>query len=255
MKRKTQRSGPEGVAHRLNGAIQKGDFRAGEKVPSERELAARWNVSRPIVREGISMLVARGVLQRRHGVGTFVNDTDQQLATDVWAHLVRDDPNLQGDLIEFRHMLERSAAELAAERHDAADRERLEAAEAAVDLAFRGNDTRQKMQADLLFHQAIADATHNQVYSSLMQSMHRILYEHMRLTLIGHETDVLVQKKVRAQHRALMEAILARDADTAGQITTGHIEFVRVQLNHLATTQEASRKLRAKSRSVAAPKG
>lgn len=238
MKHTARRSGPEAVAHRLQRAIQKGEFGPGEMVPSERMLAERWKVSRPLVREGIGMLVARGVLQRRHGRGTFVNDVDQQLATDVWSHLVRDDPDFQGDLLEFRHTLERHAAELAAERHDEADREKLQAAEAAVHRAFSGGDARQQMQTDLAFHQAIADATHNQVYSSLMQSMHRILYEHMRLTLAGNEAS-RIREKVQAQHRTLLHAILARNAGMAGSICAGHIEFVRVQLNHLAPRRRA----------------
>jgi DNA-binding FadR family transcriptional regulator len=240
MTRSSQRSGPEVVAHRLQRAIHKGEFAPGELVPSERALAERWKISRPIVREGIGMLVARGVLQRQHGRGTFVNEIDQQLATDVWSHLVRDDPELQRDLLEFRHTLERHAAELAAERHDRADREKLQAAEAAVHHAFCGDDAREQMQADLAFHQAIADATHNQVYSSLMQSMHRILYEHMRLTLAGNEMSI-VRENVRTQHRALLQAIVARDVESAGAICAEHIEFVRVKLNHLAPRRRSVR--------------
>lgn len=221
------------VADCLHRAIQTGRFAPGKAVPSERALAARWKISRPIIREGIGMLVARGILVRRHGLGTFVNETAQQFSAEVWVHLVRDDPNLQRDVLEFRHALERHTAQLAATRHDAADRERLRAAEAAVDRAFCGTDPEVQMQADLAFHHTIADATHNLLHSSLTQSMHRILYEHMQLSLYGHEGDDDLRNKVRAQHRAILHAILSRDAEAAGGSAAAHIEFVRIRLNYL----------------------
>ncbi len=202
-------------------------------VPSERALAARWGISRPIIREGIGMLVARGILVRRHGRGTFVNETDEQVSAQVWAHLVRDDPNLQRDVLEFRHALERHAAQLAAERHDAPDRERLRDAEAEVHRAFCGSDSERQMRADLAFHHTIADATHNLLHSSLTQSMHRMLYEHMQLSFCGHQGDDVLKQQVRAQHRALLDAILSRDADAAGVSAAAHIDFVRIRLNPL----------------------
>jgi DNA-binding FadR family transcriptional regulator len=202
-------------------------------VPSERALAARWGISRPIIREGIGMLVARGILVRRHGRGTFVNETDEQVSAEVWAHLVRDDPNLQRDVLEFRHALERHAAQLAAECHDATDRERLRDAEAEVHRAFCGSDPERQMHADLAFHHTIADATHNLLHSSLTQSMHRMLYEHMQLSFCGHEGDDELKQQVRAQHRALLDAILSRDAEAAGISAAAHIDFVRIRLNYL----------------------
>ncbi|HEY0917100.1 MAG TPA: FadR/GntR family transcriptional regulator [Solimonas sp.] len=227
------RSGPQTVANRLERAIQKGEIRPGEAVPSERELAAQWGYSRPIIREGISMLVAKGILTRRHGRGTFLNDISQQVGSSIWADLSRRHPDLQAHLLEFRHMLERRSAELAAERHDARDRQRLQDAEAAVHLAFSARDRQQRMRADLALHHSIADATHNPVYGYLMRSMHKMLHEHMELSLIGHDDDAELLGQVQRQHRLLVQAILARDAEAAGQIAAGHIEFIRVRLNHL----------------------
>ncbi|NGY03244.1 FadR/GntR family transcriptional regulator [Solimonas terrae] len=234
-------SGPEAVARRLDRAIKKGEFKAHEAVPSERVLAERWGVSRPIVREGIGMLVAKGILTRRHGRGTFVNDIEEQLGSEVWADMSRSHPYIQGDLLEFRHMLERHAAELAAERHTAKDATRLRETEEAVYAAFLNDDRRQRMIADLAFHHSIAEATHNPVYAYLMKSMHKVLYEHMQLTLIGTESNAREFRQVQAQHRALVQAILARDAHGAGRIAAEHIDFVRVRLNHLAPSRAPTR--------------
>src|SRR5262249_23015067 len=156
-----------------------------ERLPSERALAQRWRVSRPLVREGISMLVARGLLRRKQGLGTYVNDALEQFGSDVWADMSRRYPDLPGAFFEFRHMLECHASERAAERHDARDRKSLEAAEAAVNDAFAGADGRQQITSDLAFHSAIAEATHNPVFVYLMRSLHKLVLDHMQLTLAG----------------------------------------------------------------------
>jgi DNA-binding FadR family transcriptional regulator len=230
-------SRPDNVARRLEQAIQKGEVKPGERVPSERALSSRWRISRPIVREGISMLVAKGLLSRRHGSGTYVNETTEQFGAEVWADMSRRYPDLPGDFFEFRHMLECRAAELAAERHDAADRKRLEAAEAAVSVAFQGTDRGRLMRTDIAFHHAIAEATHNPVFAYLMISLQKLLHDHMQLTLAGTDTQSDIYRLVRKQHRNLLLAILARDPVAAGKAAADHIDLVRVKMNHLQPRQ------------------
>lgn len=221
------------MARRLERAIQRGEFSAGQRMPSERQLAERWGVSRPVVREGIAMLVAKGVLSRRHGSGTYVNDADSHLSVEVWRDLAKRDDTLQADLIEFRHMLERRAAELAALRHDAGDRERLKATAAAVDDAWAGTDRSRQLLTDAAFHHAIADATHNPVFAYLMRSLHQLLLEHMRLTHAGTRVQSGVTKDVQQQHRRLLDAILSGDPAAAGAAASDHLDYVQVRLNHL----------------------
>ncbi|HZP13628.1 MAG TPA: FadR/GntR family transcriptional regulator [Nevskiaceae bacterium] len=224
---------PDSIARRLERAIQKGQFAPGSRLPSERDLAQRWQASRSIVREGISMLVAKGLLSRRHGSGTYVNAPSDHFGAEVWADMSRRYPDLPADFFEFRHMLECRAAELAAERHDAGDRKRLQAAQAAVDAAFRGGDRELQMRTDIAFHHAIAEATHNPVFAYLMISLHKLLHDHMQLTLAGTTPRSEVFRHVVAQHRRLLDSILARDAVEAGRAAAAHIDFVRVRMNHL----------------------
>ncbi|HSW14542.1 MAG TPA: FadR/GntR family transcriptional regulator [Solimonas sp.] len=235
-------SAPQTVADRLERAIRKGEFKPNDAIPSERVLAENWGLSRPIIREGISMLVAKGILTRRHGRGSFVNDIEAQLGNSIWGDMSRRHPNIQGDLLEFRHMLERRCAELAAERHTAQDRRRLEEAEAAVYLAFCGDDKQKQMEADIALHHSIADATKNPVYGYLMRSMHRVLLDHMQLTLVGHAANQELLAQIQQQHRSLIQAILARDAQSAGEIAAGHIEFVSVRMNHIKPPREPRRR-------------
>ncbi|HEY1077548.1 MAG TPA: FadR/GntR family transcriptional regulator [Fontimonas sp.] len=225
--------GSEAVARRLERAIQRGDFGPGQRLPSERDLAERWQVSRAIVREGLAMLVAKGTLTRRHGSGTYVTEADSRRGVEIWRDMAMRHENLQGDLLEFRHMIERRAAELAAQRHDAHDRSQLEAAGESVERAWSGADRKEQLRADAAFHHAIAEATHNPVFAYLMQSLHQLLLEHMQLTHAGTALQSTVTREVQLQHRALLQAILARDAVAAAQAASDHLDYVQVKLNHL----------------------
>lgn len=226
-------SRPQMVARRLLAAIQRGTFKAGAPMPSERVLAERWGFSRPAIREGISMLVAKGTLTRRQGVGTFLNDASEQRSVEIWADMALQHPDLQGDLIEFRHMLECRAAELAAQRHDAQDRVRLEQTAAAVDQAWKTGGRKEQLLTDVAFHHAIAEATHNPVFSYLMSSLHTLLLSHMQLTAAGTQIKTREAEQVRHQHQMLLKAILSRNPKAASTAAAGHLDYVRVHLNHL----------------------
>lgn len=225
--------GAEGVAVRLERAIQSGKFKAGERVPSERDLAARWKLSRTVVREGLAMLVSRGTLSRKHGSGTYVNAPELQRGMEVWREMASRHEDIQADLIEFRQMLECRSAELAAKRHDAADRRRLELAGAEVEAAWSGVDREQQLRTDAALHHAIADATHNPVFAVLMRSLHQVLLEHMHVTHAGTQLQSEVTRDVQAQHRNLVSAILARDPVAARAAAATHLQYVRVRLNFL----------------------
>ncbi len=224
---------PDAVAKRLQLAIQGGEFSPGQPLPSERVLSQQWGISRSIIREGIAMLVARGLLTRVQGRGTFVNAVEEQMDSQVWADIATDLPGLQDHMLEFRQLLEGRAAQLAAARHSAEDRRRLKEAGEAVDQAWREGGAREQLRTDLALHQCIAQATHNPVISSLMSSLHRLLLEHMQLSVAGHVRDPQVNAAVRDQHQTLVAAILSRDLDAAGRAAEDHLDFVRVRLNHL----------------------
>lgn len=219
------------VAERLERAIVAREFEG--RLPPERELARRYRVSRGTVREALGMLVARGLLTRRQGAGTFINDDTDRRTAEVWSDMVARHPRLQESLIEFRAMLECRAAELAAARHTPADRRRLQQAAKTVDAAYGGGDRRMQIEADVALHRAIADAAHNPVFSYLMASLMKLLHEHVQLSIAGLQPQSEPARQLRAQHQLLVEAILARDSGSAGRAAGRHMDYVRVQLNDL----------------------
>lgn len=227
----------EQVARHLENAILEGRFRPDRRLPSERLLAAELAVSRATVREAIGTLVSRGLLTKRQGDGTYVVEQSDRQMAEVWLDMARQHPRLQSDLVEFRAMLESRAAELAASRHDENDRERLQATHEAVDAAYAGSDRREQIRSDVAFHRAIADATHNPVFSYLMSSLLKLLHEHVQLSLAGLEPQSQTSQQLRAQHRALLVAILEGDSEQARRVAAGHMDFVAVRLNALTRVQ------------------
>lgn len=223
----------DGVAQHLERAILEGRFRPDERLPSERDLATRWGVSRPTVREGIGLLVAKGLLVRRQGDGTYVNNRTDQKMAEIWEDMARRHPDIQGDLIEFRQMLECKTAELAAERFDDHDREAMEKAWAEVDAAYEMDDRHRQIRADLAFHRSIADAAHNPVFSYLLVSLIKLLGEHVKVSIAGLAPDSATARQLRLQHRAMLDAILAGDAAQAARAAGSHMEFVRTRLNDI----------------------
>ena len=222
----------EHVAEAIERAIFAYEFRG--RLPPERELAARYAVSRATLREALSLLVARGLLTRRQGSGTYINDDTDRRMAEVWSDMADRHPRLQDDLIEFRVMLECHTAQLAAARHDDVDRARLAQAAEAVDAAYSGSDRHEQIRADVAFHRAIADASHNPVFTYLVASLLKLLHDHVQLSIAGLAPGSDTARQLRAQHRALAEAILARDVAAAGRCAEAHMRFVRVTLNDSA---------------------
>lgn len=221
------------VTRHLEQAIADGRYVAGRRLPAERTLADQLQVSRATAREAIGLLVARGVLERRQGDGTYVVAATERRMAEIWQDMARNHPMLQADLVEFRAMLEGRTAELAALRHDDGDRERLRSAHAAVDAAYNGSDRQAQIRSDVAFHRAIADATHNPVFSYLIASLLALLHDHVQVSLAGLSPHSPVSQQLRRQHDALLAAILQRDPDRARAVAGGHMDYVAVQLNAL----------------------
>ncbi|NDY91343.1 FadR/GntR family transcriptional regulator [Ideonella livida] len=218
----------DGLATRLEREIvREGRWKPGERLPAEREWAQTLGVSRGALREALGQLAERGLVQRRHGSGTWVSDQPDARKGDPWAQLLQRQPLMQGDLLEFREMLEIRCAELAAQRADASDRARLTERLAAVDAAYAGADRQAQVQADVAFHRALADATHNPVFGYLVATLLDLLHQHVHLSIADLAPRSDEAQALCRQHGALCAAVLAADAPAAAQAAGEHIHFVR----------------------------
>lgn len=151
------------IASRVRALIEEQNLEAGMKLPAERQLALQLGVSRNSLREALAKLVSEGVLVSRRGGGTFVrwqHETwSEQNIVQPLKTLLADDPDYSFDILEARHAIEASTAWHAAMRATSADKEKIR-------LCFDATlseDPDLASQADVRFHLAIAEASHNVV--------------------------------------------------------------------------------------------
>ena len=231
------------VASELEKRILEGSLKPGDVLPAERDLALELGVSRPSLREAIQTLVSKGLLTTRHGCGTTVTDRLEAHFVDPWQDMLKGHPMLHRDLLEFRQMLEGQAAHLAAERALDVDIQRLDVVYAVLEAAYDSNDIRACINADVAFHQAVAEAAHNVLIGHLSASLMRVIHGHVATNLAQLHTQPPRWDQLKAQHHAIWQAIRNHQPQMADQAARSHIEFVRQSMDDNA--QDEQRRLSA----------
>jgi GntR family transcriptional repressor for pyruvate dehydrogenase complex len=221
------------VAREIENRMLDGRLKPGDRLPSERDLSVQLGVSRPSLREAIQKLAARGLLESRQGGGTFVTDRLDSSFGNPWEEILRDHPGVHEDMLEFRHMLEARAAECAATRATASDRERVRQCLAALEDSFGGQDLDLQVDSDLAFHQAIAEASHNVIVGHLTASLLRLMRDNLRRNLSELMQVPAAKEQLLDQHRAVWRAIEQGDAGQALDAAANHIGFVRQNLTRM----------------------
>lgn len=210
------------VFERMHRAIKSGAYKPDERLPTEHDLAAEFEVSRPIVREALRRLREQGLIQSRRGAGSFVRNLG--LRQPLGFGQLEDEQGLL-NCYEFRLILEPAAAAAAAKRHNETE---LVAIRAALEL-MRDATSRQahREDADFQFHLAIARAAQNSYFSTAMEALKDHIAVGMRFhgASIKRETSGL--EAVFAEHEAIAEAIAARDADQAHGLMHAHLSGSR----------------------------
>lgn len=222
------------IQTRLENLILSGDFKAGEKLPPERELAEKFGVSRPSVREAIQKLAAKGLLYSLQGGGNYVSDKLERSLNDPFLQLLSTHPEFQYDILEFRGALEGMAAHYAAIRATDEDKAKLKQRFDELVATYGKNDSATEAKADAAFHLAIAEAAKNVV---LLHNM-KMLFELFEQSIIDNLENLAKRSNAHAilyqQHLAILEAILRGDADAARAHSHEHLAFVENCLAELS---------------------
>jgi GntR family transcriptional repressor for pyruvate dehydrogenase complex len=226
------------VAGGLEKRILEGSLKPGDRLPSEREFAVELGVSRPTLREAIQKLISKGLLSTRHGGGTIVTDRLEAHFVDPWQEMLDGHPMLHTDLLEFRQMLESHAAALAAERATNVDIERLDGLFAVLDSVYASDDVTACIDADVAFHQAIAEAAHNVLIGHMTSSLMRLIHGHVSINLEHLHARPQRWNQLRSQHFAIWQAIRERKPDLAANASRSHIEFVRQSMTDASREEE-----------------
>lgn len=193
--------------------ILDGRLQAGERLPAEKELAATLGVSRGSLREGVRALGTLGILDSRHGDGTYVTTLDPTLLLAPVGFVAE----LQDDAAAFhavRRLLETEAAGLASLHIDDDGLARLRAVldETARALVQHPLDHDRLVDADLAFHEEIARASGNPVLAALVEGL---AGRTSRTRLWRGLSDEGAEDRAFVEHEAILAAIAARDPDRA----------------------------------------
>lgn len=215
---------PERIASRLVSLIAERQLRPGDRLPSERDLAATMGVSRPSLREALRALAMLRILEIRQGSGTYVTSLKPELLVEHLDFVFSLDDSTFAELLEARRLLEPCLAAAAA-RHATEDdlaqlRACLERATSRVD------DLDIFLDADLELHQIITAAAHNQIIARFMASLTRLGMASRRRTVALPG----VRSRTLQDHQAIVEALHRRDSEAAANIMRLHLEYIQSSL-------------------------
>ncbi|HEX4246969.1 MAG TPA: FadR/GntR family transcriptional regulator [Pseudonocardia sp.] len=218
----------EDVAEAIKDGLIADGLRAGDRLPTEPELARLYDVSRTVVREAGRILVERGLVDIRPGRGMVVAEFDGTSLSRQYRLLLELKQGSFRQLMEMRLALEVDMTEHAAARHTPADDRRIEAALTAFTEA--GADQVAALEADLEFHAAVAAAAHNPFFGHAVNPINDYLRHTYRASL-GY---LAAREHTRAEHTAIAEAIFAGDREAARRAARRHLERILDAADELA---------------------
>ncbi|MFC6882020.1 MULTISPECIES: FadR/GntR family transcriptional regulator [Actinomadura] len=218
----------EQVAHRLATAIALGEFSLGDRLPSERDLAALLQVSRESVRTALRTLSGSGLVEirRGRGGGAFVRAEWAEASEHAVRSALLERWDEFEELFDYRRLIESLIARTAAERATADDRAAIARALAGFDAAATPGEAREH---DVALHRAIARAARN----ARLLALHERLLSEVSLGVSAEPYTWAIYEEARPHHHALADAIARGDGD----------EAARIAGRHFAITEDAVRRL------------
>lgn len=214
------------VARQIEEQLAQGTLKPGEKLPSERELAKVLNVSRPSIREALHKLEARRILSKDPGGSAYVSDEIGQSFTDPLMELLVNNYEAPFELLEIRYVLEGTAAFYAAQRCTEDDKIIIRQRYDALQKAHEDKKADVEATADIEFHLAIAEASHNAMLVHLMRSLFKVLHKSVLFSFAAFYARPTVRSALPDQHKDVMDAIISGDACLAREKMQAHIVAV-----------------------------
>ena len=213
------------IARRLVDYLLSGAVAPGSRLPSERQLAEAFGVGRSAVREALAALSLIGLIEIRHGDGTYLKRADSPLLPQVveWGLLLGEQHTI--DLIEARQRIEVVVAGLAAERRTDADLAALEACLARMASQVAAGNHAAFVDADVEFHLVLAEAARNSALRDVLASIQSLLRAWIgRVIAEGHEQSSY------EEHVPIFGAVRAQDPVAASAAMDAHMRSAAQRL-------------------------
>jgi GntR family transcriptional repressor for pyruvate dehydrogenase complex len=223
----------EHVISHVRDLIGRGHLRAGDRLPPERHLVTQLGVSRPTVRSALRALAAMGVVEARHGSGTYIPEGPPKLDSQPLSFLAALHGFTRDEMFEARRVLEVGAAGMAAERASGHDLAAI--AEEVASLFASMEDPQLFLVHDMQFHRTVAVASRNPIVASLIEMVSTLFFEHRRPTA-GRATDRNLRDAAN-MHRRIYLAIRERDPQQARTLMDDHLR--QAAMHHAEEVQNA----------------
>ncbi|WP_141431073.1 FadR/GntR family transcriptional regulator [Bacillus sp. 03113] len=213
----------EEIVSQIISYIQNENIKPGEKLPSENELIEQFQVSKTAVREALSVLAARGIIEKKPGVGSILKEmTGATLVDQMTNKLILEKKSLN-EILEFRRGVEVEAAALAAER---ASEEQLQAIEAAhLELIEANKNGKMGIEEDYRFHYLIILASCNSMYEKIFDFISPYFLEAMKITKKqSKQISDRYFKESHEEHNRILQALKAKNPEEARIRTLEHLK-------------------------------
>ncbi|WP_018341913.1 FadR/GntR family transcriptional regulator [Cytophaga aurantiaca] len=197
------------VAAKLQQLIASGEYKKGDKIPTEPELMARFGVGRSTVRESVRILANAGLVTVQQGKGTFVQDAN--VVTEPLHQRLRR-ANTK-ELNEVRHMLEITMVQKAAENRTEKEVKQMRTLLSQRKKAIEEQVQEECLSADIAFHVVIAEASKNPVLIDLYKTFAKVISDYFQTEY----PDTKAYKRSQGLHEKLCEAIANKESKKAGE--------------------------------------
>ena len=220
----------EGISDRLIEMIAAGELQVNDNLPSESELATRFGVSKPVVREALKQLAMFGIVEIRQGRVARVKPLDSSALEGFFRLAVRSDSNGLRDAIELRRAVEVELAELAATRATLQTQQPLEDAYRMMERNIDSIDP--WLEGDFAFHMALAHASENAIMQHTIAGLSGVIRYTQRL--LGVQTDLRNVRMTLKRHEDILVGVLDRDPQAAGAAMRVHFDALRPVLSMIS---------------------
>jgi len=218
----------EEIIDQVKVLIAEGSLSPGDRLISERELADKLQVGRSAVREAFRALEAMGIIEIRAGEGTFIREANTQPFIEVLALLLVSQGDSVRELLELRKILEVESAGLAALRHTAEELTSMEEHLEQMHQDLLNGELGE--QADMNFHYAIANATHNDLLFKLMNTISDTMRNGLRSAREQLYRTPGTPERLLREHQEICRQIKNTNAEGARKAMLEHLEKVEKSL-------------------------
>lgn len=232
--------GPKSLSEHLTTevlALVRGEGLApGDRLPSVRELAERFSVATPTMREALRLLEMAGNLDIRHGSGIYVREPETRvMVTNPYARSL--DTRTILNLLQARRLIEPGVAELAAVNALAKDLDSLDALLSDTEKYLSGREDADAILgvANMRFHRGIADSADNSILADVVFSLTEVHIKEQMAVLDLYNNRV----RDHEQHKLILAALMKRDPRTARQLMFDHIDEVISVIKEKLKTEDA----------------